>query len=88
MEMDTGMDMDRFDAEPYQSTDFDELDSLNSYLDHHAGEMTPVLDNDNVDSDEEEADFGLYNIDVSDIVEEIWLDSAPPRDFSIEVGYF
>jgi hypothetical protein len=85
------MDMDRFDAEPYQSSDFDELDSLDSYLDHHAGEqneMTPLLDDDNADPDEHDADFGLYNIDVSEIVEEIWLDSAPPMHFSIEAGYF
>lgn len=86
------MDMDRFDAEPYQSSDFDELDSfdssLDSYLAHHAGETTAVLDDDNAGSDEHEADFGLYNIDVSEIVEEIWLDSAPPMHFSIEVGYF
>lgn len=84
------INMDRFDVEPYQSIEFDELESLDNFLDRHSGtqnEIAPILDNEKANFDEHETDFGLYNIDVSGIVEEMWLDSASPMDFSIEVGY-
>jgi len=89
------MDFDRLDAEPFDTTGY-EFDhtygrSLDSDLDSAAADdsrdIVPLLDNDDEALDEH-ADFGMYNIDVSDIVEEIWQDSAPPMHFSIEAGYF
>jgi hypothetical protein len=77
------MDMDRFDAETYASSEFDEVD----YYAYEQNDIAPLLDNDD-ETDEHTADFGMYSIDVSEIVEEIWLDSAPPMHFSIEAGYF
>jgi hypothetical protein len=80
-----GMDLDRLDAEPYQSVDFDEFDH---YIDQNS--IAPVLDYDDGDElDEHGVDYGLqYSHDVTGLVDEIWLDSAPPEHFTIEAGYF
>jgi hypothetical protein len=91
------MDFDRLDAEPFDTAEY-EFDSvygrsvdsdLDSAYDADSAkdEIAPLLDNDD-DGADEHADFGMYNIDVTDIVDEIWLDSAPPMHFSIEAGYF
>jgi hypothetical protein len=79
-----GMDLDRLDAEPYQSVDFDEFDH---YIDQNA--IAPVLDED-VALDEHGADYGLHysSYDTPGITDGIWMDSAPPEHFSIEAGYF
>lgn len=79
-----GMDLDRLDAEPYQSIDFDEFDH---YIDQNA--IAPVLDEDDALDDEHGAAYGLqYSHDMTDLMDEIWMDSAPPEHFSIEAGYF
>jgi hypothetical protein len=90
-----GIDMDRLDAmqyESYESMDFEEFErsEYESEFDYadNLNAIAPVLDNDDYDIDEH-AEFDVpHGIDVSDIVEEIWMDSAPAEHFTIEAGYF
>jgi predicted exporter len=77
------MDIDRLDADPYQSIEFDELDD---YADAQRG-IAPILDKDDVEVDEHSADFLPSNIYIPSMMEEIWFDSAPPEHFTIETGY-
>ncbi len=78
------MDIDRLDADPYQSIELDEFDD---YAAEQSG-IAPILDNDDTEADEHSADFIPSDVYIPFMMEEIWLDSAPAEHFSIETGYF